>query len=248
MGDIDNMTRKKIYNKAPIIEAVMAFSIYPSSSLPNNWMDKLKKLLSTEYPIVTGFQNHSVQFSVGSSAITTQQNIKPGIRLESADRKFVLRALPEVFIFSHRAPYSQWTEYEQEAKRVWDIFKKITKPKNVIRIGLRYINLIVSDSSSMDLKKYFWLYPKVPKRIKEPLSNFLLKLQIPMEQRRVLITQAAAPPKDGKGSVIFDIDIINERNFSIKNNSIWKELREMRRKKNIIFKSSTSNHARKGFA
>jgi len=237
----------KPYKNAPIIEAVLEFIVDPVPEIKADQLEKIQSALSEQYPLKSNIQaaSVSIQLSNESSVVNTQQ-AKQGIRLESADKKRVLQIYHNRFAYSLMAPYTEWSLFRDEAKKLWNIYKKYVKPKMIVRVGLRNINRIDAEDGTK-LEKYFKLYPNVPDDVKEPIANFLLKLQIPSAAGMAVIHQAAAPHKDGKISIILDIDLSNEKKISVSRNDAWTLLEKMRTRKDQLFETFITPDTRKRF-
>lgn len=248
------MKNNRPYKNAPIVEAALEFIIDPpvkseEGKYAGNSFSQIQKTLQEEYPIKKDIQAANISFQISSGSHTTNtQQVLCGIRLESADKKLVFQALDNRFVFSQLAPYTEWADFINETQKLWNVYKKALKPKNITRIGLRYINQIVFENKDMKLENYFELYPHIPKPKKYPLSNFIVQIQLSLKENQMAtVRQVLAPPRDGKAAVILDIDVFTQKKFAAGHKDVWNVIEKMRTNKNTLFEDFITPHTRKEF-
>ena len=172
---------------------------------------------------------------------------KIGIRLETADGKFVIQAKERGFTFSILSTYDSWKSFSEEAFKYWNIYRRVFKPKKVTRQALRYINRIDVPELSFEMKNYFRVYPQVfeDDRMVQ-ISGFFMQVQIPQQEGGVAnLTQTIAnPAKAGCSSIILDIDVFDNKQYLPGARDLRKRIESLRNQKNSIFEEAITNRTR----
>ena len=190
------MVKAQHYPKAPIIEAVMAFEVTPSTDFDLSCFEKMKIALSEEFR-VENIEEMKMEFhhENGQNRNSyTQATV--GAKFETYDGKYVVQAKADSYSFSIINHYDQWESFSQEAYKYWNNYIEIFKPQKVTRQALRYINRIDIPGISFELKEYFKLYPQLfDDDIKFGGVGFFLQTQIHQVEGGVAnITQALTQP------------------------------------------------------
>ena len=120
-----NVTEKfKQLPRAPIAEAVIQWQATPSRTLEQT---PLHMALKEKFP---DFSSHihqglelEAQFAPSPQSMELRQRSKwDGIRLTSADHKYVCQFKPNTVVFSRLAPYEGWESFRQAAAPFWQTF------------------------------------------------------------------------------------------------------------------------------
>jgi len=59
-----------------------------------------------------------------------------------------------IHVFSQSAPYACWEQFQNEGRRLWNLFRARLTPIVVARLAVRYINRNDVSVRSFDLKDY----------------------------------------------------------------------------------------------
>ncbi|OHB75842.1 MAG: hypothetical protein A2Z34_05435 [Planctomycetes bacterium RBG_16_59_8] len=241
------------FEKAPITEAVIDIRVEPSPGLRLPDLEKLHPLISSAYPQkrahrawegILGTREDSVSMASKDHGVAWYS-------FWSADQRQVVAFRQDGFSFSRLRPYTRWEEFEPEAKRLWDIYARETKPLFVTRLALRYINVIDIPSQSFDMNEYFTQPPQAPKGApRSVMENFLsrIRLRLPESDASATVTHALAPKTDKSVNItpiLLDIDIFREvRSDRVYDASHWTGIASLRDIKNAIFESSLTERAK----
>jgi len=133
-----------------------------------------------------------------------------GLRLTSADRKYMVQFIRDGAIFSRLRPYESWDVFSEEGRRLWKIFVELSEPSEIQRLGVRFINRI----APIELTKVVNNWAKPPRFLEPlglPMSGFLFQSthDVPGHPFKINVVQTIQPPgplqSDGF-ALIFDID------------------------------------------
>ena len=166
-----------------------------------------------------------------------------GYQFISNDKKIVQVRL-NGFTFHKLKPYESWEKLRDEAKKLWENYKEVAKPKSVTRIALRYINRLELPLPFKDFKEYIMTIPEMAPEVPQGLSSYFMRLVIPDpdSQSVGIVTEVMEPVVQGKEilTIIFDIDVFQEKILEPESAEIWSILEALRNLKNrIFFKSIT---------
>jgi uncharacterized protein (TIGR04255 family) len=236
---------------APITEAVIEIR----AVLESQWDEKqvmgvLKEKLP-EYPIFTSQKEFKQELRVDfSSEIPAKQTFSDlglkGFRFQSSDKHRIVQFNRDGFVFSRLQPYADWQEFVDEALRLWQIYSELTRPFEVPRIGLRFINRLLCPPDKQELAEYLRVVPVPPVNLNVPFTAFLHRdtLIIPDYPYGINIVKTIQPPQGSEGNdlwLIIDIDVFTTEKCAANGLAIQEHLEEMRWLKNKVFFGSITN-------
>src|SRR5712671_2783278 len=105
----------------------------------------LLELTSSEYPNVEAVGGAGVGVALSFDRFGAAPRIvpaPPALKLSSDDRKRYLGVGDSHFAYGQLAPYPGWNRFREGLLEGWSKFSSLTKPANISRVGLRYVNLI----------------------------------------------------------------------------------------------------------
>lgn len=224
-------------SKAPIVEAVIAISVVPSVTWDEiSLQSKLKQRLP-DFPKVEPLRHERYQIAVGKQVNPTVEDLGcVGFKFQSIDNLHIAQFNKEAFVFSRLKPYEDWGQLSKEALRLWAIYCELFKPKDVKRIGLRFINRIAIKQEKIELADYYKYPPASLKELNWTLTGYLHHdvMQVPETSYRVnLIKTVQNVP--GEIGLILDIDVFMQNPFEYNELRIKECLEEMRWVKNKVF-------------
>jgi uncharacterized protein (TIGR04255 family) len=227
-------------SKAPIVEAVIAISVVPSVTWDETSLQSELKRRLPDFPKVEPLRQARYQIPIGKQNNPTVEDFGCiGFKLHSSDNLHIAQFNKEAFVFSRLKPYLDWAQLRQEALRLWAIYFELLKPREVIRVGLRFINRIAIKQEKIEIDDYYKYPPTSLKELNWPLAGYLHHdvFQVPETQHSVnLIKTVQNIP--GEIGLILDIDVFMQNQFEYNELRIKECLEEMRWVKNKIFFSS----------
>jgi uncharacterized protein (TIGR04255 family) len=161
-----------------------------------------------------------------------------GTRLHSPDSKYVAQLTIEGFTLSRLAPYETWEKLEAEAQRLWPVYLAAAQPRTITRAATRYINELQLPLRPGDDFERFLTTPVV---VDDPafksMSGFLLRHEVYDSPTEAVIvcTQLLRPAAPQGASLVIDIDVFRQANFSVDGESTWRYVERLREVKNRLF-------------
>lgn len=142
-----------------------------------------------------------------------------------------------------------WDEFSAEARELWETYKSACAPREVKRVGLRYIN-VINYPATKRLSSFLALRPLLPDQLpSRNMLGFFMQVQLDQQdlESMLIVNQArVAPPDDDTISVILDFDLFREHSWGIEQDeSIWQLLAQFRIRKNEVFEASIEQETRR---
>ena len=250
------MTKQRHYPKAPIIEAIIDFRVKQADTVSLPHLSRIAELNRDLYPhqeaISTALGQTIFQFgeSIGSQSSFTTQQI--GFRLTDQTKKQIVQTRLDGFTFSILHPYDCWETFCAEAKRLWKQYQEASDIQNIWRVAVRYINRFnLPLHGEIDLAAFLTTAPHIAKVQGQQIAGFFMQLQLWQEDLEcmLILNEGIAPPQtENQVSILFDIDIFQERTndpWRIENESeLWNFLNVLRSRKNEFFEASITEQTR----
>lgn len=200
--------------QAPIVEAVIHWQAPPREPLePDALLQQLKEQLP-DYPQIQPQHEFSVEHQVGPErAKFNQSRSWHAFQLANPDRSYVAQFNRAGLVFSRLSPYQHWTPFNEEAMRVWEIYRQIACPPAIQRLGIRYINLVPVDSID-ETERLLRRPPGFPGDLDLPLAKYVHQSRFdvpdfPLQLNLIQTVQRAPPQGNKKLNLIVDFDIFS---------------------------------------
>ncbi|AWM40523.1 hypothetical protein GobsT_09680 [Gemmata obscuriglobus] len=236
------------YSRAPLIEAVLDIQVSLAPDFPLDKLQNCQKRVKAEYPGRKETRLHHGHFEFANQKSLTSTSTHPlGYQFVSADKKQVFQAKLDGFAFNRLRPYNGWDEFFAEARRLWEEYRRVTKPSRYNRVSLRYINRFDFPHANVKLETYFKTLPTIAPELPQDLGAYFFQAIIPLEENgtTVAITQTAVePPAQGQVSVIFDLDLFCTEGI-VGENDIWPIFGKLQKWKNKVFEACITEETRK---
>jgi uncharacterized protein (TIGR04255 family) len=137
-----------------------------------------------------------------------------------------------------------------EARRLWDIYRKLVQPKKITRIAVRYINQLHLPGTRVEPEDYLKTFPylseDLPKELRD-FGPFLMSLRVPQPDLSglLVINEALTPPKKAETvSIILDIDLCVENPAIGGEEEMWAFFQKLRERKNLYFEACITDKTR----
>jgi uncharacterized protein (TIGR04255 family) len=170
-----------------------------------------------------------------------------GHSFQSGDGKQIVHARRDGFLFSRQQPYEGWERFRTEARRLWDVYRAVTRPEAVTRVALRYVNRLDVLPSDGGLKDYLRVLPDVPKGLPDIVSDFFMQLQVPQEglSGTLILREATLEPSpSGMAYVLLDIDLFRVAELPQEEGPLWDFVERLRTRKNEVFEECITDRTR----
>jgi uncharacterized protein (TIGR04255 family) len=240
----------KGYKRAPITEAVVELRL--ATPLPVELVEKVKAQLTDDYPLTPQIvQNITVH-----PGPVPQPSIEfAAYRMFSADATSVAVIGRQVFGASRLAPYTGWEAFIGQAQLNWAVWKKIIGWREVVRIGVRYINRIDvpnPDDKPIPIDDFLVFRPVFPKfEGSQGVDLFAINGFLPIANsqfRLILNAGSTASPLVKTTSFLLDLDISQEVELPKSDDALWSLINQIREVKNRVFEASITDSARRLFS
>jgi uncharacterized protein (TIGR04255 family) len=144
------------YSNPPLIEALCEFQFIPSSKWNFTVIGRFYEKIKKDFPEAENMMSISTEVLAGQ--VNTNFKIAPFIKFTRVDKSAFIRGGIDLISIHYLTPYSTWKAFKLDILTILEKYKKITNPKGLQRIGLRYINKIDVLGQLMEEPDYFRYY------------------------------------------------------------------------------------------
>lgn len=238
------MAKPHHLNNAPIREALIDLRVTPKSGLT---FDELQAAIAGEFagyhdkgPIFQQILAVRVDMDTQSHG-TSHDSRKVGLRLHSADERYVVQCQIQGFTLSRLPPYEDWNHLVAETRRLWAIYCEALRPQAVIRYAARFINdLQLPLKAGESYQKYLNKLVDLPDGTPQAVSRFLQRFELLDASRNVnvnltLAMQSQSFVGGAPVPVVLDIDCYGQAELSPDSPAIWDRVAQLREVKNESF-------------
>ncbi|HEV7280232.1 MAG TPA: TIGR04255 family protein [Pirellulaceae bacterium] len=239
--------------KAPVAEAVIHFRT-PTSGLLSR--EELTSRLAAELPDFNVIRNVvAFGFEATVDAEAETEHVKrslerTGLRLEKRtdSENLVVQFLRDGLVFSQLDPYPGWHPFVVAALNVWRVYRNVFAPREIERIGVRYISKTALRTVS-EVKDLLEFPPTRPREMDFlDIRGFVFQTRFgvpgnPYEVAVARTIQPGSPDRPSEMYLIMDIDVATNSVTSLEGDLLSTRLREMRWLKNKAFFGSITQMA-----
>jgi uncharacterized protein (TIGR04255 family) len=241
---------------APIVEAVIDFRARPNVIWDQERIAAVVRERLKEFPEVQPLRGWEQQFQTepGKTIEGSTRDLGwIGMILKSTDNLRVAQIHREGVSYSRLKPYPNWSIFSREAVELWELYRELTGPLEISRIGVRYINRIDIPITGADLGKYFRQPPQSPPGVTIPFSHFVYSdvfsiVEMECSIRLVRTIQPPLPPVNTSPGLIVDIDVSTTKALPTDDDIVVQRLTEMRWWKNKIFFATITDNLQRQFS
>jgi uncharacterized protein (TIGR04255 family) len=213
------------YSNPPIVEVVCEFRFTPSPSWDAAVPGLIYAQLSTDYPKRKRLRAFESQVNPAQGGFQQQVQMADRVQFFREDEKAFIQIGTDFLAINHLAPYPSWEEFRPIVQQGFKAYEDIAKPSGLVRVGLRYINVIKLAGEKNSLKDYFKFYPEFGQVIPE-VAEFMLgavgTFENGRDALRLQMTNADGAKADAL-YVLLDIDyfLVQPQSVSIENALDW---------------------------
>lgn len=204
------------YKNPPVVEALCEILFSGSKwdgTVPGLFFDKIKD----NYPKKRELEQIGVEVSI-SKDIQGSRVMHGDRRIQfvKEDNSQLVQIERDLLVVNQLRPYPRFEEWKPIIDEMLNLYVKLTTPKGIKRLGVRYINRIIIPAAKFRMEKYFYLYPEVPKNLEAMHGRFMMRLEIPPKNKGhlLVITFGSAPSDSSEISTemldIYDIFALPE--------------------------------------
>jgi len=192
------------YRNPPIIEALCEFRFEPDSpwdlAMPGLIYEKVREAFPE--------RRQAKVFDVRIAPETLGQ-IRTTDRMQflDEDEKAIIQVGPHFLAINHLEPYPSWEEFLPLIEKGLEAYCDVADPKNIHRIGLRYINHIEFAKQRIDLEEYFEFHPFVGPNLPQEFGPFIVGIQIAYDNSDTLKITLATAPTETPDTIAVALDL-----------------------------------------
>jgi len=224
--------------RAPVVEALIDLQVSLPDSTDLETLTRFQQRVQASYPTRRDRRTFTTNIELGEdSRVVSHSGTSDGYIFTSADGRNVAQARLDGFTFSRLQPYTTWDELVRGARTLWNAYVDVARPTEVRRIAVRYINRLEIPVPVRELSDWLKTSPRVAAGLQQELTEFFMRLVIPLPQERVAILTLATEAGTWTQQVplIFDIDAFRVFSWSPSQPEVWSELDALRHAKNDVF-------------
>lgn len=236
------------YAHAPLTEALLDIRVELPTEVGLSKLAEVHHGQEEDYPKREELLVVHGQMTVGPEIGASARQTSNGYRFVSKDGRQIFQARLDGLTFSRLAPSEAWGPFRDEARRLWNAYRSIANPKNITRIGVRYINRLDLPLPITDFKDYLRTVPEISSGMSQGLSGYFMQLQLPQADLNAMLVlnQALIPPPAPKlVSVLFDIDLYSDSDLPSDEQGLWERFEAFHDRKNKVFEASITDRVRR---
>ena len=197
------------YKKPPVVEALCEL-FFEGSEWDDTVMGRFYDRVKEKFPQRRQVDLPEAQFTFSNQGRSAAgiQRLPPQMQFLSEDGSSLLQLRQDLLVVNQLQPYPNFEIWEPNIYWALKIYREMTKPKGIQRIGFRYINRIVIPHAPVRMEDYFNIYPQLPKQTGDVHGAFMIRVELPCQQKghAIFVTFATAPP-DQPGQVAHLLDL-----------------------------------------
>jgi uncharacterized protein (TIGR04255 family) len=202
-----------VYNKPPIVEAVVELRFAPGSAWTEALLSSLVEQLRRAYPGAPQRRNQfQLQAHVQGDAVATASRLSfHQVMLPTADGKAIVGVGENLLSVHVLAPYPGWGSFLPRVREALAIYRELARPEGLLLVGVRYIDqIIVPDGADTNLVEYFPCLPPRPESMPGALDGFhvLTQAHEPKDNFTAVLTMASVPSQDARLAVLYDLNVV----------------------------------------
>lgn len=196
------------YNAPPVVEVVCEFNFVPSAPWDAALPGLIYSMLHEDYPKRKGLRSFESQLNPAQGGFQQQFQMTDRVQFLREDEKAFIQIGADFLAINHLAPYPGWRNFRPIIQRGFEAYQEVAKPSGLLRIGLRYINLINLLGDKIRLGDYLKFYPEFGQAIPD-IAEFMMGAVSPFEKGRDALRlqmNTAAIEKPGEVGIVLDLD------------------------------------------
>jgi uncharacterized protein (TIGR04255 family) len=239
------------YKNAPIKEAIFDLRVGSLANCSLEQLELIHDVLKDGYPNKRKSINISGKLEIKDSKHIFQDtgsNIL-GYIFSNLDNNRVVQYRLDGFTYNMISPYTEWSDFSNEAFKLYDIYQSNFIPSSIARIALRYINRIELPVTFKDFNEFILNMPPIPKCLPQTFNHFFMQINVPCDKpdTSVILTETIEPISKEKLPFILDIDVFKIGQIELSIEKLKREFEELRIIKNSIFENTITDKLRKIF-
>ena len=241
------------YLHAPITEALIDIKVELAPEVRFEDLQALRQHFAPDYPRedTRSVAEALVQFGPAVQASAKQTRL--GLGFWNISNNQVVQVRLDGYTFSRLEPYEDFERLRDEARRLWNIYRDVVRPRRVTRVAVRYINqfnIPATPGERIELEDYFYTFPQVSEKLPPELRDFgpyliNLRMHQPDLHGFLVLNQAMTSPRSPRTiSIVLDFDLYVENPPITDEQTLWTFFDKLRERKNLYFEACITDKAR----
>lgn len=226
------------FSNPPIKEAILQVKFNSAVKAAAEGMDAIAKKI--EHSKINPIQQVTISHEKGKSPALKEALF--GYQIVSKDTSYGYQLSSDSFTMSWTKSYPGWDRFLGTFIGAWKQIESDLKAQNIFRLSTRFINRIVLPTDIEHVDIFMPAFPKLSTPfLKSHPSESIGRWIIPIKEIDGRVQVAIAAEKqlsDGKLPVVFDLDLICEKDLKVEQVSQTETYKSIREFKNLIFMSS----------
>lgn len=248
-GGSERSIPERRYRKPPVIEGLCEIYFAGSSwddTVPGAFYERVK----SDFPQKRQRKIQEAQITLGpEQAAAGVRQLPPWMQFVSDEKHRMIQLAQDLLVVNQLAPYPHFEQWEPDVYRALRTYQELAQPKNVVRVGLRYINRVLIPEKQIRMEDYFTIYPNFPQRLGDAHGSFLVRVEVPQsaQNHTVVITFGTAPPplpQDAAQAFMLDLYDIFATNVPVDEGMIKREVRRAHDNIIVSFEDSITDKLR----
>ena len=235
------------YKRPPITEAVVEVRIATSIAMAT--VGRVRDRLKEYYPLEGQLRATNVEIGETTARVLGEQ--LQGYRLTAADGASIVSVTTQSVSTSRLPPYDGWESFITDARRNWEIWKRVVGWQKIARVGVRYLNrLDVPTEAPVSVDDYLTFTIKGPPLDLPPMHSFAIQEARPLgkDHCQLVLNAGLVPsPLIRTMSLLLDIDVSRMDELPQNDEGLWAFVDRVREYKNLIFEACITDRARELF-
>ena len=236
------------YERAPIKEALIDIRVEPSQ-MPFESLQELGTHLN-DYPKRETRNFGAVTIQLGTGIAPTMEQKPWSLVFKNGQDNQVAQFRLDGFTFSRLEPYQDWEHLRDEARRLWEIYRRATGSRKILRVAVRYINVLNLPGERVEPQEYLNIFPTVPQNLPAGLRDFgPFSMRLPFGQNDlhgVLVVNQGntLTAKPDCVAIVLDFDLYVDNPPVTNEQELWGFFEKLRERKNLYFEASITDKTR----
>lgn len=253
------MDQRRRYKNPPIEEAICEFHFIPGQEWNFTIPGKLHTELSNEY---AGRPQEQKVVQVG---LETQDDKPPNLRygeglakvqLVTEDGNRMIGVGPDVLSIHILRPYQStigsqsggWAEFYPRIQAAVEAYWKVSEPRAVSRIGIRYINKIVIPQKAVKVEDYLKCAMPNVSGLPDHINSFMSRAEYNYQDNvQLIILQGSIETPPNSVGFLLDLDVIWQGADPVTQDDALIKVIELRERERRVFETVITDKTRELF-
>lgn len=199
---------KRQYKNPPVQEALCEIFFTGSewdNTIPGSFYGEIQR----DFPNKTQLKQFGVEVNIAEKErLAKFSENEDRIQFRKPDASQIVQLAKDLLVVNQLRPYPRFEAWLPVIKNKLELYVKLARPKNIAKIGVRYINRIIIPKKEVRMEDYFNLYPQLPKEWGDEHGSFMMRLELPPKHpTHQLVITFATTPSDAADSTAFALDL-----------------------------------------